>query len=102
MSKFSLRVNGKQQMVDVDPSTPLLWVLRDHLGLTGTKYGCGIAQCGACKIGRDTSELQSLMRISYAVFCLKKTNKTTYNTNNRSINATSNGSEIETTTTQST
>src|SRR3546814_10870855 len=50
MSKFSLRVNGKQQMVDVDPSTPLLWVLRDHLGLTGTKYGCGIAQCGACTV----------------------------------------------------
>src|SRR3546814_12072270 len=37
-------------MVDVDPSTPLLWVLRDHLGLTGTKYGCGIAQCGACTV----------------------------------------------------
>src|SRR5512145_1085463 len=45
-----LTVNGKQQQVDVDPSTPLLWVLREQLGLTGTKYGCGIAQCGACTV----------------------------------------------------
>jgi isoquinoline 1-oxidoreductase subunit alpha len=50
MSVITLRVNGKAQTVDVDPSTPLLWVLRDHLGLTGTKYGCGIAQCGACTV----------------------------------------------------
>ena len=41
-----LKVNGKQVTADVDPSTPLLWVLRDALGLTGTKYGCGMAQCG--------------------------------------------------------
>jgi isoquinoline 1-oxidoreductase subunit alpha len=50
MSVFTLRVNGKAQTVDVDPSTPLLWVLRDHLGLTGTKFGCGVAQCGACTV----------------------------------------------------
>ena len=50
MASFSLKVNGKQHQVDVDPSTPILWVLRDHLELTGTKYGCGIAQCGACTI----------------------------------------------------
>jgi isoquinoline 1-oxidoreductase alpha subunit len=50
MSVITLRVNGKTQAVDVDPATPLLWVLRDHLGLTGTKYGCGIAQCGACTV----------------------------------------------------
>lgn len=50
MSVITLRVNGKTQTVDVDPATPLLWVLRDHLGLTGTKYGCGIAQCGACTV----------------------------------------------------
>ena len=50
MASYSLRVNGKTQTVDVDPSTPLLWVLRDHLQLVGTKYGCGIAQCGACTI----------------------------------------------------
>ena len=50
---ISLTVNGKLHQVDVDPSTPLLWVLRDTLGLTGTKYGCGIAQCGACTIHLD-------------------------------------------------
>ena len=47
---ISLTVNGRQHDVDVDPQTPLLWVLRDTLGLTGTKYGCGIAQCGACTV----------------------------------------------------
>ena len=50
MASFSLKINGTQHQVDVDPSTPILWVLRDHLELTGTKYGCGIAQCGACTI----------------------------------------------------
>ena len=50
MSVFNLNINGKKQQVDVDPSTPMLWVLRDHLKLVGTKYGCGIAQCGACTI----------------------------------------------------
>lgn len=50
MAKFTLTVNAKTQTVDADPSTPLLWVLRDELGLTGTKYGCGVAQCGACTV----------------------------------------------------
>ncbi|MFD1314622.1 (2Fe-2S)-binding protein [Namhaeicola litoreus] len=50
MAKYVLHVNGKQSEVDVDPATPILWVLRDHLHLTGTKYGCGIAQCGSCTI----------------------------------------------------
>ncbi len=50
MPVFNLLVNGKKQTVDVDPSTPILWVLRDHLQLHGTKFGCGIAQCGACTI----------------------------------------------------
>ena len=50
MAVFNLTVNGKQQAIDVDPSTPVLWVLRDHLQLHGTKFGCGIAQCGACTI----------------------------------------------------
>ena len=50
MATFELHVNGKNHQVDVDPSTPLLWVLRDHLNLVGTKYGCGIAQCGACTV----------------------------------------------------
>jgi isoquinoline 1-oxidoreductase subunit alpha len=48
-----LTINGHQQQVDVDPDTPLLWVLRDTLGLTGTRYGCGIAQCGACTVHID-------------------------------------------------
>ena len=48
-----LTVNGRAQQVDVDPDTPLLWVLRDTLGLTGTRYGCGIAQCGACTVHVD-------------------------------------------------
>lgn len=45
-----LYINGKRQSVDADPSTPLLWALRDHLGMTGTKFGCGVAQCGACTV----------------------------------------------------
>ncbi len=50
MAKYNLNINGKQHDVDVDPATPMLWVLRDHLDLVGTKYGCGIAQCGACTV----------------------------------------------------
>lgn len=50
MATYTLKINGEKRQVDVDPSTPMLWVLRDHLGLIGTKYGCGIAQCGACTI----------------------------------------------------
>ena len=53
MAKFNLKINGKTHQVDVDPSTPILWVLRDHLNLVGTKYGCGIAQCGTCTIHLD-------------------------------------------------
>ena len=49
----SLSVNGTTHQVDVDPDTPLLWVLRETIGLTGTKYGCGIAQCGACTVHVD-------------------------------------------------
>lgn len=50
MAKFNLKINGTMREVDVDPSTPMLWVLRDHLRLLGTKYGCGVAVCGACTI----------------------------------------------------
>ena len=55
MAAIDLTVNGELRTVDVDPGTPLLWVLREELGLTGTKFGCGIAQCGACTVhlGRD-------------------------------------------------
>ena len=54
-----LTVNGKPLSVDVDPQTPLLWVLRDHLGLTGAKYGCGIGTCGACTVLVDGMPLRS-------------------------------------------
>jgi isoquinoline 1-oxidoreductase alpha subunit len=50
---LTLRVNGKTYQVDAEPATPLLWVLRDSIGLTGTKYGCGIALCGACTVHVD-------------------------------------------------
>ncbi|MBU2583254.1 MAG: (2Fe-2S)-binding protein [Alphaproteobacteria bacterium] len=53
MAKFALQVNGKEHQVDVDPDRPLLWVLREELGLTGTKFGCGVAQCGACTVHVD-------------------------------------------------
>jgi len=56
---FSLTINGKPHTVDADPSTPLLWVLRDHLGMTGTKFGCGIAQCGACTVHIDGQAVRS-------------------------------------------
>ncbi|RYD97700.1 MAG: (2Fe-2S)-binding protein [Sphingomonadales bacterium] len=52
-------LNGKPTSFDGDPETPLLWVLRDHLGLTGTKYGCGIAQCGACTVHLDGKNRRS-------------------------------------------
>jgi aerobic-type carbon monoxide dehydrogenase small subunit (CoxS/CutS family) len=50
MPNYTLKVNGKEHTVDVSPDTPLLWVLREHLKLTGTKYGCGIAFCGSCMV----------------------------------------------------
>lgn len=53
MARLNLRVNGEDHAVDVAPDTPLLWVIRDRIGLTGTKYGCGIAQCGACTVHVD-------------------------------------------------
>ena len=59
MTKFKLKINGKSLEVDVDPSTPVLWVIRDHLNLLGTKYGCGIAQCGACTIHMNGAAVRS-------------------------------------------
>src|SRR5688500_15239571 len=53
MPKFNLQVNGQSRTVDVAADTPLLWVLRDHLDLVGTKFGCGIGQCGACTVHLD-------------------------------------------------
>ena len=62
MSAFTLKVNGRVHQLEVDPDTPLLWAIRDSVGLTGTKYGCGIAQCGACTVhvGGQTTRSCSL------------------------------------------
>jgi isoquinoline 1-oxidoreductase alpha subunit len=54
-----LTINGRSQQIDVEPGTPLLWVLREQVGLTGTKYGCGIAQCGACTVHVDGAAVRS-------------------------------------------
>jgi isoquinoline 1-oxidoreductase alpha subunit len=54
-----LTINGKPQVFDVDPSTPLLWAIREQVGLTGTKYGCGVAQCGACTVHVDGEPVRS-------------------------------------------
>ena len=59
MATINLNINGKKQVVDVDPKTPVLWVLRDHLNLVGTKYGCGMAQCGACTIIMEGNAVRS-------------------------------------------
>ncbi|MBM3401962.1 MAG: (2Fe-2S)-binding protein [Bacteroidetes bacterium] len=59
MANYKLQVNGKTLQADVEADTPLLWVLRDHLGLVGTKYGCGIAQCGACTVHVNGSPTRS-------------------------------------------
>jgi len=56
---FDLSVNGTQYTVDADPTTPLLWVIRDHIGLTGTKFSCGIGQCGACTVHVDGQPVRS-------------------------------------------
>ena len=56
-----LTINGKSHDVDVDPNTPLLWVIREQVGLTGTKYGCGIAQCGACTVHVNGAAMRSCM-----------------------------------------
>jgi isoquinoline 1-oxidoreductase alpha subunit len=57
----TLTINGKSHDVDADPDTPLLWVLREWVGMTGTKYGCGIAQCGACTVHVDGAAMRSCM-----------------------------------------
>ena len=63
--QYTLLINGASTSVDVDPDTPLLWVLRDHLNLTGTKFGCGVGQCGACTVhldGQATRSCQWIVR----------------------------------------
>jgi isoquinoline 1-oxidoreductase subunit alpha len=59
MATFTLNINGKKLQANVDPDTPILWVLRDHLNMPGTKYGCGIAQCGSCTIHLDGVAMRS-------------------------------------------
>lgn len=59
MASYNLKINGKQVTVNVDSDTPLLWVLRDELNLVGTKYGCGISQCGACTVHLDGVAMRS-------------------------------------------
>ena len=59
MTAFTLKINGQNHQIDVDPNTPLLWAIRDDIGLTGTKYGCGVAQCGACTVYVDGQTVRS-------------------------------------------
>ncbi len=59
MATYTLKINGKSQTVETDADTPLLWVLRDNVGLVGTKFGCGIAQCGACTVHVDGEAMRS-------------------------------------------
>ncbi len=59
MARLTLRVNGRNRNVDVDPNMPLLWAIRDVIGLTGTKYGCGIAECGACTVHLNGEAIRS-------------------------------------------
>ena len=69
-----LKVNGKTFVIDVDTDTPLLWAIREHVGLTGTKYGCGVAQCGACTVLIDGTAVRSC---SYPVSALTAKQKVT-------------------------
>lgn len=74
MAQFNLKINGKLLQVDADPSTPVLWVLRDNLKMLGTKYGCGMAQCGACTIHIDGVAMRSCV---YPVSAVADQNITT-------------------------
>jgi aerobic-type carbon monoxide dehydrogenase small subunit (CoxS/CutS family) len=70
---ITLHINGRDHQVDVDPQTPLLWVIREWLGMTGTKYGCGIAQCGACSVHIDGEVTRSCVTPVSAVGASKIT-----------------------------
>jgi isoquinoline 1-oxidoreductase alpha subunit len=74
MAKYNLTVNGKKYNVEADADTPLLWVIRDYVGLKGTKFGCGMALCGACTVHLDGQPVRSC---STPISTLKATNKIT-------------------------
>ena len=74
MAKYNLLINGKKYNVDADADTPLLWVIRDYVGLKGTKFGCGMALCGACTVHLDGQPIRSC---STPVSIVKTTNKIT-------------------------
>ena len=61
MAEFNVTINGEKHRLELDPNTPLLWVLRDHLNLPGTKYGCGVGQCGACTVHFNGSAIRSCL-----------------------------------------
>lgn len=67
MAKFTLRVNGQTKEIDIDPQMPLLWAIRDFLGLTGTKFGCGVAQCGSCLVHLEGNPVKSCVIPASAV-----------------------------------
>lgn len=73
MAAFNLHINNREYTVDAAPDTPLLWVLRDHLGLVGTKYGCGIAVCGACTVHLNSEATRSCVLPVSAVGAAKIT-----------------------------
>ena len=60
---MKLRINGAEHVLDIDPQMPLLWAVRDHAGLTGTKFGCGIGQCGACTVHVDGRAQRSCVHL---------------------------------------
>ena len=71
-----LRVNGKDEVVELNPDTPLLWVVRETLGLTGTKYGCGMAQCGACLVHLDGEAVKSCLMLAVQAYLDRHTDMT--------------------------
>ena len=67
VSKYTLQINGKKHTVELEPDTPLLWALRDALGLVGTKYGCGVGQCGACTVHIDGRRVLACLTLAASV-----------------------------------